>query len=168
MAHHSVQTQTERTNASPTEQATIATIDLPATDVALAQTFEALPDVRVEVERTIAGPDNHAVVAAHASDCAHDTITTTLDADEDITGYTLLTDLADGWLVQVEWADQVCQHFQRLVANEATLKALVGHDGQWTIQVLVPDREALGRVYEHYTDAGFTITIDRIATLDRE
>jgi hypothetical protein len=168
MAHRSVGSQTERTNGSLTTQATRATMDLPATDVALAQTFEDIPGVRVEVERTIAGPDNDAVVAIHASGCDHDTITTALDADRDIISYTILTDLADGWLFQIEWADQVCQHFQQLVAEEATLQAMVGHDGQWTIQVLVPDREVLARVYERYEDADFTIAINRITTLDRE
>jgi hypothetical protein len=165
---HRVETQTERTNGALTTQATIVTMDLPATDVALARTFEDLPGVRVEVERTITTPPDHSVVAVHANGCDHDTITTALDADDDVTAATLLTELADGWLVQVEWADQVCQRFHHLVAEEATLKAMVGHDGQWTIQVLVPDREALGRVYERYEDAGFTIAIDRIATLDRE
>lgn len=160
--------ETERTDKSFTTQATIATIDLPATDVALARTFEEIPGMRVEVERTITTPSTHAVVAIHASGCDHDTITTALDADEDVTEYTLLTDLADGWLVQVEWAAQVRQHFQQLVAEEATLQAMVGHDGQWAIQVLVPDREALARVYERYEDADFTLAITRIATLDRE
>jgi hypothetical protein len=165
---HRVETQTEGTNGSFTTQATIAMMDLSATDVALAQLFKDFPGVRVEVERTITTPSTHAVVAVHASGCNHDTITTALDADDDVAAATLLTDLADGWLVEVEWADQVCQHFQHLVAEEATLQAMVGHDGQWTIQVLVPDHEALARVYERYEDAGFTIAIDRIATLDRE
>jgi hypothetical protein len=165
---HRVETQTEGTNGSPTEQATRATIDFPATDVALARTFEGLPGVRVEIERTITTPSNHAIVAVHASGCTHDTITTALDADEDVAAATLLSDLADGWLFEVEWADQVRQRFQQLVAEEATLQAMVGHEGQWTIQMLVPDRAALARVYERYEDAGFTLAINRITTLDRE
>jgi predicted ester cyclase len=168
MVYHSVESQTERTNGSPITQATRATIDLSATDVALSRTFEDLPDVRVEVERTITTPSDHAIIAVHASDCDHDTITTALDADGDITAYTFLTDLADGWLIQVEWVDQVRQRFQQLVAEEATLQAMVGYDGQWSIQILVPDREALARVYERYADASFTIAINRITSLDRD
>lgn len=55
---------------------------------------------------------------------------------------------------------------QRLTNNGQTILSAVGQNGSWTLHVVLPNHDILSKAYDSYVDAGLSVTVNAIYTLD--
>lgn len=90
-----------------------------------------------------------------------------LDADPTPASVELLADLDGERLYGMEWIDRINALAYVLVEEEGTVLSVAGRNGQWVLRLLFPDREALGRAYEHCSDAGLDFSVERVFDIDK-
>lgn len=146
------------TGSTPTSR---LEFELPSQEFILDKTLSGLGSEELELIRPVAD-SNHDWPSICVSNASHPDIQTTLFEDPDIEDWTLSIEHGDEWLCQPTWSDWARDQFHALVNDEATLHTAAASDGRWRIQVSVPDRRAVARLYEHYTEHGFTVEVTQI------
>ena len=146
---------------------TIAEIELPTDEFALERTLTRLDGLEFEVERVVAHEPDRVMPFIWVSGVDDsDSIERTMREDPSVENLSLLADLDDEYLCQMEWVDQIQTLVHMIVEEEATILAAVGNDEGWYLRVLFPEREALSRTYEHAKDAGLSMEIRSIYQLE--
>ncbi|MFA9417579.1 helix-turn-helix domain-containing protein [Natrinema sp. HArc-T2] len=147
---------------------TIAELAVPAAEVALRDTLEAVPDVDVAIERVVAADPGHVMpyvwFATDSSTLA--AVDDALAADPSVDDATRLVARDDRSLYRVEWVDHVAVTVSLLTDAHATVLDAAVENTQWQFRMLFPDRAALSRTYEFATEQGLSIEILRIHRLE--
>jgi predicted DNA binding protein len=147
--------------------ASTATFDLPAGRFALAELFERVSDVRVELEPAVANPDDHALLMVRTTDHKRP-VEAALRADPTIAAAECFRERADSWMYRITWKGRPRHLIQRLVAADITLLSARGRGGQWTLRLLVPEREGISRASNIMSDLGCRAEVQKISLLDDE
>jgi predicted DNA binding protein len=147
---------------------TIAELELPAEEFALARTFRDVPSVEFEVERVAAYEQERLLpfIWATGEDIAHGTLEEALETDPSVENVRLLADLEDEWLYQMDWVSEIRIVLHAMLEEEATVLTAVGRDDRWLLRVHFPDRESLSRTYDFCTDNEFSLSVNSIYQLD--
>jgi predicted DNA binding protein len=139
---------------------TIAELQVPAEEFALAATFSRVSDVIFEAERIVADPDNRITPFVWA--LSETPVEDALAADPSVANVTHLSTRNDERLYQMEWTDDISLVLHLLREQEATiLSARATHD-TWQLRVHVPERERLEGMIEFCHDNDLTIAIEGI------
>ena len=148
------------------EMPTVVTGTVPATDFALAHTFEALPELRFEVERTITSGSETLMPLLRVWGPSRERVERALTEDPTVEDAELITGAGDEWLFQITWASRVTLLVEMLTPAEATILDAGGRDGQWHFRVLYPDRELLSETHAFCEDHGLSFEVSTIGEFD--
>jgi hypothetical protein len=143
---------------------TIAELRIPATEFALKETFEACPDVRIEVLQGVAhdspGLSNLVWLETEDPEAAHRAI----EGDGTVGAVSNLGQVGDRWLYDVEWKAPVTVTVAVLL-EDATMLGATGAEGNWSFRVLFPDRSALSIASTVFEEYDIDLRIERIYEL---
>jgi predicted DNA binding protein len=139
---------------------TIAELQIPAEEFALAHTFDHVSDVIFEAERVVATPDNRITPFVWA--LSEMPVEDALAADPSVANVTHLSTRNDERLYHMEWTDDISLVLYLLCEQEATiLSARATHDS-WQLRVHVSERERLEELLAFCQDNDLTIDFEGI------
>ena len=121
----------------------VAEFALPADDLALARTFETLPELVVEVEPTVAVPGDDVMPYVWATEGDLDAVGDALRDDPTTDRVAELDRIEGGTLYRVEWADRVRETFEALLASGPVVLAGSATAGGWEFQFRFERRDDL-------------------------
>lgn len=146
--------------------ATVVRGRVPADELVLRNTLEALPDVQIEVERVVQNGE-HSVMpllwvrGENASEFEK------LAAEDPGTEHvTLLADFGDEHLYRMDWVDRVQLLLQMITNSRATILDAYGSDGTWSLRVLFPSRDAIDDTHGFCERHGLTFQIDVLREME--
>lgn len=147
---------------------TVAEVEIPVAEFALAETFTRLNGIRCEIERVVAHDDARVLPFVWISGEGHDTddVVTALAEDTGVATFELLTDLDDEALYRMEWIDRVQTLVKIIVEEKGTVLAASGEAGTWALRLLFPEHEALSRTHDYCKGNGVHFDVQRIYRLD--
>lgn len=139
---------------------TIAELQVPADEFALAATFERVSDVIFEAERIVADPDNHLTPFVWA--LSETPVADALAADPSVANVTHLSTRNDERLYQMDWTDDISLVMHLLREQAATvLSARATHDS-WQFRVHLHERERLEAMLDFCRDNDLSIEVEGI------
>lgn len=141
---------------------TIVDASVPAEQFALGDTFEEVPGAEFEVVRVVAYDAGRVMPFLWGSAAEQDALYAALEADTTTEGVQRLAGTDDRSLYQVEWDGGIETVVSVLVEGEGTLLGAKGQDGQWTIQALFPDHDAISLTFDFCKDRGIDLSIRRV------
>lgn len=146
--------------------ATIVEIELPSEEFALSRTLADLTDLEFEIERFVAHNSDHVMPFVWVSGNGGDRIEGTLERDDSVENFELLSKLDDECLYRMEWVDHIETLVRILVEENGSILAAFGDESGWQLRVLFSERDALSRTYDYCRDAGLTMDVRSIYQLD--
>ena len=139
---------------------TIAEIQLPAEEFALARTFAQVSDVTFEAERVVANPDN--CISPFVWALSETPVEDALADDPSVTNVTHLSTRNNERLYHMEWTDDIALVLHLLREQEGTvLSARATHDS-WQLRIHIPERERLTDLLDFCRANDLTIEVKRI------
>lgn len=150
------------------ERATRLTTHLPAQEIALHETFSAVPDLTFECVQLVASSDQTVVPLLWMTTDDYSALKTALTADPSVDSAKELLKADGRRLYRLDWSDDVCLTFRVLLDPETVLLDGFGADDRWTFELLFPTRDALGRTCDRCQLYGVNYSIDRIRGIDYE
>ncbi|HET7322986.1 MAG TPA: helix-turn-helix domain-containing protein [Halococcus sp.] len=157
-------TQTPQSSVTTTDAST-ARFDVPATAFAFADLFERIPDARVELDTTVAMPDDHTLLVVRTDGCEY-TVDTALRLAQSVKTAERFDEREDGWTYRVRWKGRPRRFIQRLVAADVTLLSANGQSCRWTFRLLAPDRTGISRAHDIMADLDCEADCQRISTFE--
>lgn len=161
-------TQKYQGDTASKERATLLTTHLPAQEVALHETFSAVPDLTFECVQLVASGDQTVVPLLWITTDDHSALKTALAADPSVGAAEELLQADGRRLYRFDWSDDVCLVFRVLLDVETMLLNGYGTDDRWTFELLFPTRDALGRICDRCELYDVDYSIDRIRGIDHE
>ena len=148
---------------------TIAEFRIPTDRFALHRTL-ADTDVSFEAERVTAHESDRVIpllwAAGERSDL--DRLEEVLRADPSVEGVTLVTELEDERLFQMEWVKNVRFVVYMLVEEHAAILSASGSSAYWHFRVLFPDREAVSATYDFCEEWDLGISLESVYDMTHE
>lgn len=142
--------------------AVVCSVRAPATALPLRETLLRAPHRRIEADPVVP-VDGGLLPALWVADADGPTAAELVDADPDVARADPLGDQGDGTLVAVEWTVEPPVLVQAVAAVAGHCLEAVARDQAWRLTVRVPDRVALGEVYERCAGAGVHLTVERVS-----
>jgi len=146
--------------------ATIVIGSVPTEELALAHTFETIPDVSFESERIIESGDDAVMPLLWARDADREPLEAAIDSDPTVNNVTMLADFSSERLYRMDWVDQVQLLLHMLTNSEATILDAHGRREGWRLRVMFPSRSHLSKTHEFCKDHGMAFTIESIREMD--
>ncbi len=139
----------------------IVEVAVPAAELALSDTLDTIPGIRVDVMRTVTTePDD--VMPVLAFEGSDDDVGPVLQADDTIADVTPLATLENECVYRVEWTEETADRLRELFWNHGTTLRTQAFDGEWSFRVLFAERDAMGDWYENCRDCGVPVEIESI------
>jgi predicted DNA binding protein len=91
-----------------------------------------------------------------------------LDEDPSVENVSLLAEFDEERLYRMNWIDRVQLIIQMITNSQATVLEAYGADGEWTLRVMYPTRDALSATHEFCDSHGVTFDVERIRELEGE
>lgn len=142
---------------------TVLELEVPAAEFAGETAFERVPELRVQFAGVIGdGPPLVWVAGSNRRE-----VTAALEADPSFTVLASLTDGSqDRWLFRLA-VDESVTTFQRSIAShQGAILELRGEESTWTAELLFHDRQSLSAAHDALLEAGYTIGVRRMTTLE--
>jgi len=146
--------------------ATIVIGSVPTEELALAHTFETLPEVSFESERIILSGDDAVMPLLWAREADREPLEAAIEGDPTVNNVTLLADFGDELLYRMDWIDRVQLLLHMLTNSEATILDAHGRRDGWRLRVMFPSRSHLSETHEFCTAHGMAFTIESIREMD--
>lgn len=144
---------------------TVVEVEIPADEFALWETLTEHEDLEFEIERVVAHENDRVMPFVWVSGGIEDT-ESILESDTSVETLTLLADLEDEQLYQMEWTDRIQTLVHILVDEEATVLSASGNSSQWHLRILFPDRDALSETYDYCRENDLSLDIRNIYQLE--
>ena len=146
---------------------TVVLVRIPAEEFALSKTLTELPEMEFEVERIVASDSDRVMpfVWTGGESTEFDQLDETLAADPTVEEDRLLTQLDGERLYQMNWVSQIRVVIQILVEQNGTILKAHGHDSQWLLRILFPDRDALSATHDFCEQYDLSLDIRNIFEL---
>lgn len=141
----------------------VAEFQVPHDEVALATTFSAVPDLVVEVERTVATPTDSVFPYLWALTPDPDSEPPLAD-DPTVESAQQLAHTDAGRLYAVEWTPIVTERISAVLDLDVTVLQFVGDRCGWHARIRAPEHACLAEFQSLLTDAGVEIALDRVQT----
>lgn len=140
---------------------TIAEFRIPAADLVLADSFDRLSDLSVQLESSI----SRTVPSLWIAGAGAEAVTDALTADASVAAAELLIETPDRLLYDVEPSTATRTRFDRLLEADATVLDATGRSGWWQLEMRFPDRNALADTHDRLDEAGTAVEIVRVSQL---
>ena len=143
---------------------TIAVVDVPVSDLALAETVERVADCRAELERAVAADtDDSLSVWIDGSDQSE--VEAALDADPSVVEAVEVTEENDATLYDLTLDSQHPSARQTVCEHGGVMLEAHTEGETWTVHVRFPDRECLSDATEAFERKGIGLEVVRIHDL---
>lgn len=143
---------------------TIVQLAFPASEVALAQTFDHVPGVRFAFEPTVATNVGDEVWL-RAIGVGGDELRTALSGDPSVQSFELLDEGSGAdtkWLVAIDFHPATRRWLSRLLGNGGTITEAVGHESRWITTCRYPDHDAVSDVSASLESKGIQFDVVRL------
>lgn len=149
---------------------TIAEVTLPATEFALHETLETVPEVKFEIERVVAHDTDYVMPLVWATDekADRETLDEALADDPTVENEETLVALNEECLYRMEWVENIQVVLHTLLDQEGTILNAGGRNDEWHLRVLFPDRESLSATYDFCDEENLALTVTSIYELSGE
>lgn len=147
---------------------TIAAVQLPATELALSDTLEAVPDAGFEIERVVAYDPDRIMPYVWATGADLTLIEDALTADESVMDVELLAEIDDDGLYAMDWVADIQLLTHLLTEAEATIIEAYVKADQWRLRLMLPERAALSALDEFCRENDIPIDITGIHEMDAD
>ncbi|WP_435362050.1 bacterio-opsin activator domain-containing protein [Haloarchaeobius sp. DFWS5] len=144
---------------------TIIEATLPAEQFALAETMCRLPETTFELVRFVSHGSDRVMPFLWAKNDETDQLPAVIEADASTTDTTVLSELDDGYLFDVEWTASARIAAYVLLEEGATIVDAVAKDGLWRFRLLFPCRESVSATYDLCEANGLDVSIRRLSEL---
>jgi predicted DNA binding protein len=141
---------------------TIVDTTVKATDFALADTFEAVPEATFESVRIVAHESERTMPYFWTTAEDGDALDDALAADDTVTGATRVTAANGRYLYRLEWHSTVQSVLRTLLARKATLLEATCRSGRWHLRLLFPDHDSISATNEACETYGVDLTVQRV------
>jgi predicted DNA binding protein len=139
----------------------IIEIAVPAEQLALSDTLDAVPETRVDVMRTVTtGPNS--VMPVLAFEGNDEDIGPALREDKTVERVSPLATLEKESVYRVQWASHIEDRLREMFWDHGTVLRTQAFDGKWCFRVLFAERESMEDWYHHCRDCGLTVDIESI------
>jgi hypothetical protein len=146
---------------------TVVLVRIPAEEFALSKTLTELPEMEFEVERIVASESDRVMpfLWTGGDSTAFDRLDEVLAQDPTVEEERLLSKLDGERLYQMSWVSQIRVVIQILVEQNGTILKAHGHDNQWLLRILFPDRDALSTTHDFCEQYDLSLDIRNIFEL---
>lgn len=138
--------------------ATIVEVQVAAHDIALGRSFEAIPSLDCKIEQVVAADD----FAVRLDGADLSSLTAALDTDPTVVTHSVLSGDGEQWLCTIDFADEVSELFDLVVAEKGAMLAAEAKNGRWTLRLQFPHQDAVSRVHDQLAERGIRIDIIRL------
>ncbi|AGB37816.1 helix-turn-helix domain-containing protein [Natronococcus occultus] len=140
---------------------TIAEFRIPAADTVLADSFDRLPTLRVELEAAV----SRSQPCLWITDVDRRALDDVLEADPTVETVTLLVEADDRLLYDVTFREErtVCD---QLLADGGSLLEAWATDGWWQTRVRFRDRETLCVAHDRLVERGVSVDLRRVTDVE--
>ncbi|MBX0294329.1 helix-turn-helix domain-containing protein [Haloarcula nitratireducens] len=145
---------------------TIVRATVPATEVALAETFAALSTLEVEAERIVKSGEKVVMPLLWVRNTGVEEFESACADDPTIDDAELLADFDDELLYRMHWIEQVGLLLQMLTNGQATILNAFGTEEQWHLRMLYPSRDHLSETREFCIEHELEFTVDAIREME--
>lgn len=127
----------------------VASFSLPLEAVALHSTFEAVPSLQAEADRTAAESTEWVMPCLWATNAPFDVVDSALDTDPSVD--TVVDEYAfqEEKLYQLKWSDGVIDRFDDMLDMEATILDASVDAGGWRMRIRFVSREQFAHFREY-------------------
>ncbi|ELY57461.1 helix-turn-helix domain-containing protein [Natronolimnohabitans innermongolicus] len=159
---------------------TVVELEIPATSLGAARTFDRVPTFEFEIGGMIgdtpplvwvSGPDRETVRNALESDPSVDVLAMLAGESHRDQPKRTASDSGhegpqDRWLFRLEFGAEN-KLFERIVAeNDGAILEATGEDGTWSVTLLFHDRASLSECYGLFEQYGFEMNVTRLTGID--
>lgn len=137
---------------------TIADFHLHGDALALSATFERADGAICEMEEALATDFPSLWIGGESRQSIEDALT----ADPSVTSFTVVTGNSNEWLFELTLTEGAIDPFARTRIERATIVEASAANGTWSLRVRFPDRGAVSRTYDRFTDDGVTVDVTRL------
>lgn len=146
--------------------ATIAIVSVETTDLALNETFDAVPEATFECERIIESGDDVVMPLLWARNVDRDPLEAALDADPTVDDLAMLAEFDDEYLYRMNWFDRIDLVLQMLTNSKATILDAYGSADGWQLRVMFPTREKFSKTHTFCEEHGVSFDVQSVREMD--
>ena len=148
---------------------TVTEVTFPAEDVALADTFTALPDLEVRVKSVVAEGPLQTMPLVWVGGESREDIEEALDGDRTVDESTCLLEDPDSeeWLYRIEYAAAVGELCGRIYDHDGTILDAQCSTSHWTFRLLFPDRDLLSATISDLESMDVRVDVRRMVEAGR-
>ncbi|MFC6903953.1 bacterio-opsin activator domain-containing protein [Halalkalicoccus tibetensis] len=145
--------------------ASIIEFRLPIEQFALAHTFDAVSDLRLEIERFAAQDDGSAIPFAWVSAEGVGGFEDAVADDPSVESVSLLADGDGERLYRMNWTENVESVVRLLLAKDGAIMSASAEGDAWEFQMMCPEHYSLSEIYDLCEENGLSLTVDAIYEL---
>jgi predicted DNA binding protein len=142
--------------------ATVFEVEVPASTLALAETFERAPNAEVRLERTVGGPHDPTRPFVWVHGVEDDRVSDLLSADSSVAHADKFGEDGDAHLFEVEFDGGICAFTETLFERDGVVVRATASDGVWTFQLRFSDRSDVGEVFDDEFRRQYEATVTRL------
>lgn len=148
---------------------TVTELALTSDDVALAETFEALPDLEIRIKSVVAEGPLQTMPLVWIAGEPRAQIEDALDDDPTVAEFDRLLEDDDGseWLYRIEYTAGVANMCSAIFSNDGTILDAQCSASNWTFRLLFPERDLLSTAVNELETQGITVNVKRMVEAGR-
>lgn len=141
---------------------TVFEVEVPASSLALAETFERAPEATVRLERTVGYADGQPLRFAWMSGVETDRAADLFAVDPSVADAERLCDDGDVDLFEVSFAGDIRAFAETIFDRGGVVLRATGVEGVWTFRLRFADRDDVGAVFDDDFTAEYEATVTRL------
>jgi predicted DNA binding protein len=142
--------------------ATVFEVEVPASTLALDETFERAPDVEVRLERTVGGSHERPIPFLWLQGIESDRAADLLAADSSVADAEQFGEDGDANLFAVEFDGGICSFAQNIFDRDGVVVRATATHAVWTFQLRFTDRSDVGEVFDDEFRRRYEATVTRL------
>ncbi|WP_049972887.1 helix-turn-helix domain-containing protein [Haladaptatus cibarius] len=134
---------------------------VPAKEFILRETLEAVPDVRIEIERVVAD-SQHVTPYFWVTGEQLDAFECALEADKSVEAVIQLEDHSDKQFYRVVWQQRIGTISHAVSKAKATILEATSEGREWNLKLLFPDESSLTDFHDYCTEHSLSFQLTRL------
>ncbi|UPW01123.1 helix-turn-helix domain-containing protein [Halorussus gelatinilyticus] len=137
-------------------------IEVPASALALGETFERAPDATVQLERTVGDPDDRVSMSAWVSDVGDRSPADLLEADSTVAAVNRLGSDDGAELLELEFEGPICRFARTVFDRGGVILRATAEGGVWQMQLRFADSDDVAEAFDDEFTREFEATVTRL------